>query len=387
MRPLAYDGPPRPSNEEIAQIRRPRRAVVQDRPRDLAAPEVANDGGETPRCANRAFDPSHLRDDAKLACVAPALDLSEANAAFRRHLPWLEQRLGHYRVAAIEVIRHKPGRRCLISYRLRPSGANGPDMVILGKARAKGLDDRTFEFQSALWLDAFAEDSRDGMSVPRPIGVIPEWRMWLQQLVPGTPATSLCRPTADVAVLRPMADAIFKLHRTDHAVSRRHTVQDELNILRRGLDSVARDRPEWHSRIRRLYSACEQVAAILNGTELCLVHRDFYPDQVVVSKSRRYLVDLDLHCMSDPALDVGNFSGHLVEHGLRVHGRADACARLVAGFERRYVQLAGQEVMPRIEAYRILTLTRHIYISTLFSERRWMTERLMHLCQRELGIR
>jgi aminoglycoside phosphotransferase (APT) family kinase protein len=81
-------------------------------------------------------------------------------------------------------------------------------------------------------------------------------------------------------------------------------------------------RPEWADRLERLAAACGALAASLSMCEAGTIHRDFYPDQVLVDGDRLYLLDLDLYCLGDPALDIGNFCAHLVEQALRTQGNA-----------------------------------------------------------------
>ena len=99
-----------------------------------------------------------------------------------------------------------------------------------------------------------------------------------------------------------------------------------------------------------------------------------------------YLLDLDLYTKGDPALDIGNFIGHLTELAVRM---GDACALSTlstqeAAMEDAYVELAGEEARSRMQIYKILTLVRHIFISTLFSERKAFTEDLLELCEQNL---
>jgi hypothetical protein len=54
--------------------------------------------------------------------------------------------------------------------------------------------------------------------------------------------------------------------------------------------------------------------------------------------------------------------------------------------EERFVQLAGKGVRPAVRAYGTLTLVRHIYLSTEFSERHPFTDKLIHLCEERLGL-
>ena len=125
--------------------------------------------------------------------------------------------------------------------------------------------------------------------------------------------------------------------------------------------------------------------------EPCMIHRDFYPAQVLVDGSRGrsprlWLLDFDLFCNGDPALDIGNFIGHLTEQSLRMFGDANALADRERAIEDRFVQLSGEDARFRVRAYQTLTLVRHIQLSTEFTERRPFTKPLLQLCEERLGL-
>ena len=100
-----------------------------------------------------------------------------------------------------------------------------------------------------------------------------------------------------------------------------------------------------------------------------------------------YLVDLDLYCDGDPGLDIGNFLGHITEQSLRVLGDPRALADLERAMEERFVELSGEATRAAVRAYATLTLVRHVYLSTLFAERRPFTGTLLELCEERLGVK
>ncbi|GAB4374644.1 MAG: hypothetical protein Kow00121_19340 [Elainellaceae cyanobacterium] len=322
-----------------------------------------------------------LTIDPKLPFLGEALDRQQAQSRLAALFPAATCSL-----AAIHLIRHKPGRRCLIEYDLIVETPTSVQTVaLIGKVRAKGLDRASYELQRALWNQGFAADSADGISVPEPIGIISEWQMWLQRKVPGTIATDQLLQTDGVALAHRIAEAAYKLHQTQIPASRHHTMTDELRILHERLPLVSQQHPEWRSRIEQVLDQCDRLGAAIPEPLPCGIHRDFYGDQIIVDGDRLYLLDLDLYCESNPALDVGNFMGHITEYSLRKFGNPDALGDREAALQERFIQLAGIELRPAIEAYALLTLVRHIYISTQFPERRYCTESLLELSEQRLS--
>jgi hypothetical protein len=168
--------------------------------------------------------------------------------------------------------------------------------------------------------------------------------------------------------------------------ARRHTIADEPRILHERLPLVAEAYPQWATRIERLLNACDRLGAGLPQPIYAGIHRDFYADHVIVDRERLYLLDFDLYCEGDPALDVGNFLGHLIEQGLRTLGDPTALLGCQAALEDRFAQLAGEATRGAVEAYATLTLGRHVYLSTQFPERRPFTETLLDLCEQRLSV-
>lgn len=326
--------------------------------------------------------------DAHIPFLAEALDAVQV----QRHLMAIWPRFGQRgTVLASRVVRHKPGRRCLIEYDVAIAHPLGDERItLLGKIRAKGTDHTSYSVQHQLWHRGFATDSQDGISVPRPIGVISPWHMVVQCKVPGITATQALTPTGDRSLAEKIAAAAHKLHHAEVMAHRRHTLLDELRILHDRLSRVMGNRPEWTPRLHRILSACDRLGPTIPEPTVCGIHRDFYPDQILVDGARLYLIDLDLYCQSNPALDIGNFIAHLIEYSLRTYLTPDALSVHETAIATAYLRYSAPALQPAlhtaIESYTTLTLVRHIYISTQFPERRPFTEALLQLCEQRLAI-
>ena len=333
------------------------------------------------------IDPFGVAADPAMPSLALALDPEEAQRQFLRRLPQLAGEHGVVHLRKIRVTRYKPGRRCMIEYDVEVERPDTPLEVVtlIGKVRVRRFGKSGYRLLSALWDAGFRLDSQDGISVPKPIGTVSKFQMWLQRKVPGRPATDLLAAPAGVALARKIAEAACKLHRAGVSAERRHTMADELNILKTRLPAVAPPGSLWGRRIARLLDAADRLGAATPEATTCGIHRDFYADQVIVDDGRLFLVDFDLYCEGDPALDIGNFLGHVTEQSLRTLGDPEALADRKHAMEERFVELSG--VAPAaVRAYATLTLVRHVYLSTLFAERRPFTQSLIELCEARLGV-
>jgi aminoglycoside phosphotransferase (APT) family kinase protein len=332
------------------------------------------------------IDPFNVAADPTMPFMAQALNPLDVHMQFRRRLSRLAGPTGQLSILDIRVVRHKPGRRCLVEYdvAIEKPGAPAELITLVGKARARGLDKSTYQTVSALWQAGFRDDSADGISsVPEPVGVVPEFQMWLHRKVEGSPATRLLPEPGGEALAGRIASALHKLHNAGVRPERRHTMRDELRILHERLPIVAQGEPGWAQRIERLLNACDRIGASLPRSARTGIHRDFYADQVIVDGDRLYLLDFDLYCEGDPALDAGNFLGHMREQSIRSLGDPHALRHQEEAFEERFIELHGEGVRHAIKVYTALTLVRHVHLSTLFPERRRSTQALLEMAEEE----
>jgi glycosyltransferase involved in cell wall biosynthesis len=337
--------------------------------------------------------------DPELPSLRLALEPVEAKRQLKRRLQSLAGPGSSFRLKAIRVVRHKPGRRCVIEYeaRLERPGMAGETVTMIGKTRVRRFGKEGYRLQELLWRAGFDSRSADGISVPEPVGVIPRFQMWLQQKVAGPTATTVLPGPEGVELARRIADAVHKLHQANVPTARRHTMADELRILHECLAKVAARKPDWSARLSRVAQACDTLGGTLPEPCVCGIHRDFYPAQVVVasescahsagpSGARLYLIDFDLYCLGDPALDVGNFLGHMTEQALRELGNARGMADREQALEERFLALAGETSRQAVRAYATLTLIRHIYLSDQSPERMPFSAALLALCEERLGL-
>lgn len=332
-------------------------------------------------------DPLDAAGDARMPSLLAALDPARVQRQLNEHLTGLARDSGPLLLRAVQVLRHKPGRRCVVRYDIEFArrDASPQRFALIGKVRASRSGKSGYRLLRSLWEAGFDTGAPDGIRVPEPVGTIPEFRMWLQREASGRVATDLMFDPGGERLVRRIAEAAHKLHGSGVTTKRRHTMADELRVLHERLPSVAREEPRWTHRIQRLLAACDQLGETVPEPEACGIHRDFYADQVIVDGERLSLIDFDLYCEGDPALDIGNFLGHMTEQSLRETGDPETLGHLEWAMEERFVKISGEERRAAVKAYATLTLVRHVHLSTLFPERRHLTGDLLELCEARMG--
>ena len=336
----------------------------------------------------QVLDPFDAASDPEMPSLAMAIDPARVQEQFMSGLACLAGEDKVINFKAIRVIRYKPKKRCVIEYDIEVERPDLPaeTVTIIGKVRAKRNGKSAYRLLKAFRDAGFGSDSDDGISVPEPVGIVPEFRMWLQRKVPGQVMTDLLTSSFDVELARRIAMSAYKIHNADVPTERCHTMADELSILRKCLTIVANKETIWSGRIGRLMDSCERLAASVPRPRPCGIHRDFYSDQVIVDSTRLCIIDFDLYCHGDPGLDIGNFLGHITEYSLRHLGDPDGLAGMENAILENFIEMSGERTRASVLAYAALTLVRHIYLSTLFPERRSFTGRLLELCEERLGV-
>jgi hypothetical protein len=296
-------------------------------------------------------------------------------------------------IQAIRVMSHTPGRKCVIEYDVTglQSDATARALTLVGTVHARYASHSTYETMKTLWSAGYHGSSPDGISIPEPVAEIPELNMYLQHKARGKPAMHLLAGQGGIALAERIAEAAHKVHRLGVRKQRFYTIIDVVNSLRRRLQRAATHTPAWSDRLERLLAACLRLGVSIPAAPSCPIHRNFSPDQVLVDGERLYLLDFALYAEGDPALDIGNFLGHMKEYSLRSAGDAQALTDREAALTERYIELnagrwATSALRQAISAYTTLTLARHIDTSRQFQERQPFSEALLELCELRLGL-
>ena len=309
-----------------------------------------------------------ILDDPPFESLAPALDCQVAQQTFQERLPELAPWLINRNIVAANTIRHKPGRRCLIHYRLSSTtdAADGPGL--LAKVHWRRADQQAFDLQNQLYRNhGFDESASDGVQVPRALGLLPEWKMWLQSFVPGKTAQEWMEQGSLAEVAPRIGYALAKLHSCRFQPERTHTVEEELGILRSRLTWAQKIRPQYADRLATVLWACERLAQRVSLTG-APIHRDFYQDQILFDDSKTFLVDLDLVSWGHPVLDLANFVAHLIEFSVRRHGCADAFApeaAMIVDTYRQYHPASSTD----LAGLKTISLARHLAICLTHDDR------------------
>ncbi|ARC94148.1 hypothetical protein B6A42_21170 [Vibrio coralliilyticus] len=316
----------------------------------------------------------------KLPLSSELCDPYYAEPLLRKVLPTLSS---IERLSNVELVRYKPGKRALLDYSFQR--ADGARLDILGKVRLKGFDKRAWNVNSALYKANFGPSNGDGIQVPEPLGYSKCHHIWFQRKVVGQPCFALFCQSTNGEIPQRIAQALFKLHSSNIEIDRVHTHENEVELLGVYLTQAMTLLPNSADKIKDIIHCCSSLSTQwLIESPKVTIHRDFYHDQILINEPQIFLLDLDLFCVGDAALDVGNFVAHIEEQCLRTYGQSEYAYKQVNQFVNSYLEFAGVDLRRTIEIYSLLSWARHIFISQRIPARREWTEQIIHECERRI---
>ena len=161
-------------------------------------------------------------------------------------------------------------------------------------------------------LRSWAEGARPGRrpyALVRPIAYLSELRTLVLEEAPGTSLRDLLLEARDpVASMRTVARAVAAFHEDDLEVSRRYSLADHRDDLRRATSLVLWACPEKRAKIGGVAAVVEHA---LEDVPPAPIHRDLTPDHVFLSGEHVTFVDADSIALGDPLRDPALLLAHI----------------------------------------------------------------------------
>ncbi len=224
----------------------------------------------------------------------------------------------------IAILKHTPGKRCVVAYRFE----NGARCIgkMLRKQRAA---------RHAAVLAALEQALVGPTRTPHLVACFDDLGLVLQEWVPGDRVPEYAELTGRAALVERLGAALAALHTAPVAIERQ---ADLAAHMRR---TCGEGPAAWLdlSPATRREGIALQTAMLARETFLARTlrpcHGDFSPRQIFVHPSRVSFVDVDGLCLGDPALDVASFrvglQAHVEDGGLALADRFLAAYRAAAG--------------------------------------------------------
>lgn len=278
--------------------------------------------------------------DAKLPSLRVALDPHAIKPFLADCLNRSMHRKESLSGCEVDILRYRPGKRCVLRYRLGASRLEAGDVherSFIGKAygnRADGAD--VFAIMLGLYRNRFGRDSSDGIRIPEPLGYIPELHMVLMEDVPSPSLAKSFSSPHVIDDLQAAARALGKIHACPSTVDKKYEVEEEVSSLEQWVARAVQLYPDLAGSFESCLRGISESAHHIRCPEPVLVHGDFWHKQVLIGRNEVTIVDFDTIGNADPARDVGNFLAYLKYTGAELRWTEEETRRYAEVFLAAY---------------------------------------------------
>lgn len=292
-------------------------------------------------------------EDRKLPGLARALNGEEMRAA-------LAQTLRLHDEVRVEprLLKHAPGKRGVIEYRLFLRDAVEPAQRIFAKLYRKERGAAVFENLQDLWrASSRGADRAPRFLLPEPLGYLPQMGMVLQRAAPGRPLSLYAPNESWDEAIRRVATNLAALHNLTTRRGETKTLQQHFEkYTRPGLHDLSAACPQLQPVITKLVGGLFGEEG-LQSAPLVPAHGDLNRAQIFITAEAAYFIDFDGFCCTHAALDLGNFLVTVQTHC------GEAGTTLQKIFLKTYCAHASAERLAGLRVYQALAYLRRAMIA------------------------
>ncbi|MCI0694728.1 phosphotransferase [candidate division KSB1 bacterium] len=303
-------------------------------------------------------------NDHKLPELARALNNEEMRSLFSLHLarytgrpegPFSGREIRQLRHL---VLKHTPGKRCVIQYWLELDGSSRQERRVIGKMYRFNRGEKIFANLRALWNAVHSPNHRETVfGMPQPLAYLSELGMIIQDVVPGRQLSRFTTEHYLPQAVRRVARNLATLHGLAVSVSEKKDLTDHIKkYCHPGPEVLGEVCPELRPLVESILNGLAAADKTLQTAPVCPVHGDLGLSQIFVGDDRAFFIDFDGFCLSHAALDLSNF---LV--ALKVHFELQSGA-LAEAFLQTYLESQSPEKLAGLRIYHALTYLRRAMI-------------------------
>lgn len=299
----------------------------------------------------------HVADtDPKLPHLRDCLDC-DAMAARLAEFGLLQTRKSSRPRLRTLILAHKPGRRAAIAY----EASDSRRLKWVGKtyrdARAARIADWSRQVARQL------SESGDSLRLPAVVGVDESRKLLINQWCDGEAGDA--RPVEPGPRLKRVARILAALHAVRVDGLPAFSIDEELAIAKRWTKFLRQFDPIAADRAAALFDKLEKCARQVGTQRPCTIHRDFFEKQIIWTRRGPVLLDLDTLTLGNPALDVGNFIGHMLLNRAQAGKSIDDLQQLARAFVSHYRDAGGAVDNENVAFFWASSLVRGGAIHTL----------------------
>ena len=310
--------------------------------------------------------------DPALVGLGLATDASCMADLLRRYLPdcrdgWRPKEIGY------EALHYKPGRSCTLCYRLtleHPASIDVRTRQVFAKLYRDDRGTQCYGLLNAAWQ---ASDRSEGAwRAARPVAHVPDWRLFLQEAVPGKQFrhlfAELTHDGAGAAELQEVerhlsaiALALRSLQRCGVELGPRRRFAELLSDQEKNLAYLSQFHEGLASRIDRVRAELACRAQEIPEAPLSFAHCDLAHGNVLIGDDGGVgIIDFDRAGQAEGAYDAAYFLTHLWSFAIRHPRRRAQIRKLCDWFRSQYLGLAPEVSHARLMLYEALDFVAYV---------------------------
>jgi hypothetical protein len=212
------------------------------------------------------------------------------------------------KVTYAKLLAYKQGNRGLIQYELAGIGASDPTLVYGKLFPALNQCERTYSIMRLLWDEIFGTHPR--VSVPQPLGVIPELAMLVYLPAQGAFLNEIIADSRALEAMELSGTWLGLLHSHRLPLERRLQIATEVVNLQAWASLIGQKYPDEAETANRIASYLRERAGELTFQTDVPIHKDFHYGHIVVDGGLK-IIDFDEMRLGDPNFDLAHFCANL----------------------------------------------------------------------------
>lgn len=250
-----------------------------------------------------------------------------------------------------EIAAYRANKRC--SLRVKPTNSLGNGGVFVKVFRRAPTGEQV---EALRLLPPYLDDLSSGrVRAPAIIDFCPAKRL----LITAAVTEASCPLGTSPEALSAAATALAILHELPAVTATKiHTARDEFQTACRWGSALRVLREPRHVRLRKLLVDLSRQAATIEEQGTTLIHRDFFPAQLLWAGKTLWVLDFDTLCLGHSEVDVATFVAHLLFDGLIAGTGIPEITRMAASFVEDYLRNGGRISKSRLRFYLPCALAR-----------------------------
>jgi thiamine kinase-like enzyme len=230
---------------------------------------------------------------------------------------------------------------------------SGQKQELVATANSDGVKEYAWRV-SKIIFEKFGNHADIDIAVPEPIGYLENYGLFLREFTPGETLAQIIKREREFKKF--YADRLVKWLVNFQKILPAKEIKSGLDFgrIEKNLIILKEREMEIFSLQEQLQIIKEKISEFAKEKSQILVHGDFNPLNVIVSKNKLTLIDFENAHLGDELIDIANFMSHLAtleDLNLDSRQRANSCDALIQSYESKKGAL-GQEEKKKIDLYR-----------------------------------